>query len=726
MGPALKICIFVAFYMVFTSAIGFSKREPVRRSLATDRFNPPGNFWIEDDQFMLDGEAFQVFAAELHYFRIHPGYWEDRLYRVARLGINTIQIYVPWNLHEPFPGEYNFDGLANLLGFIELVQDHGLFLSFRPGPYICAEWDLGGLPWWLLKPDPPIRLRTNDTRFMNPVKEWFDVLLPMVEPYLYTNGGPIIMVQIENEFGAYGNVSSNAGDRQYMEFLIDLVESHLGEDVILFTADWQYLTNMEAGSFNSSRVLTAGDFGHNDHESISWSAADQMNPPGMRVKFNPEFYTGWLTRWGEQAHNSSAKANGEALYNQLRNGGSVSMYLAHGGTNFGFWAGANGNDTFYHSVLTSYDYNAPLGESGRHTIGERGSNKYLLTRMYALKAAYRGRYNSMQRLIRCLKKEDILKTDKPYCEDEKWIADITEDIKKYDSELLPEPEATSYGRVEMKQSATLFSSLDQLTAGGKVIRNTHLQSMEQLGQGYGFILYGTTVTTNQYQSSLEITGIRDFAQVFIDGIFLASRVAPKNLTIDIDYASLTGNGGARTRSYRLDILVENMGHINFNSSVLFNRKGILGNVVFEGMAINDWDVFLLPMEIDDVESISYSDTGSCLDGNCRDGYQPTFFRGYFPVSTAIDTYVNTICWTKGVVWINGFNLGRYFFRGPQQTLYVPKFLLNEQSDNEIVLFEVYGPVADSSPAIILQDFPIHNILIRNEEHHKICGAQSLQ
>ena len=308
---------------------------------------PAKSFTVEGDQFVLDGTPFRILSGEIHYFRIPRIYWEDRLRRVKALGFNAIQTYIPWNFHEENEGETSFEGDRDFLAFLSLADELGLLVLLRPGPYICAEWDWGGLPAWLFRGGMKkgIKIRTWDTEYIAAVDAWWGRLLPMVVPMLRENGGPVIMVQIENEFGSYGDVSSNPLDMKYIEHLRALARKILGPNVVLYTTDFGNPDSMRRGSINGSSLLTLGDFGPGMNVSLSLRGQSSMNPPGLNPGMCSEFYSGWYTYWGQAgATNTSSKAAVATMKEVLDRGMSVSVYMAYGGTNFATFAGANIRD----------------------------------------------------------------------------------------------------------------------------------------------------------------------------------------------------------------------------------------------------------------------------------------------------------------------------------------------------------------------------------------------
>lgn len=302
--------------------------------------------------FWKDNSPFQIIGGDLHYFRILPQYWEDRLLKAKALGLNTVQTYVPWNLHEPLPQKWSFEGIADFESYLKLAHKLGLLVMLRVGPYICGEWDLGGFPAWLLAIEPAFKLRSSDPKFLQLVESWWDVLLPKVAHLLYENGGPIIMVQIENEFGSYGD------DKAYLHQLVALARKHLGNDIILYTTDGGTQDTLEKGTIPGEGVYSAVDFSTGEDAWPIFELQKKYNAPGKSPPLTAEFYTGWLTHWGEKNAETDASSTAAALEKILSGNGSAVLYMAHGGTNFGFFNGANtGQDSSdYKADLTSYDY----------------------------------------------------------------------------------------------------------------------------------------------------------------------------------------------------------------------------------------------------------------------------------------------------------------------------------------------------------------------------------
>ena len=323
------------------------------------------SFIIANDEFVQDGSPMQIAAGEIHYSRVPVEYWEDRLERLRAMGLNTIQTYVPWNWHVATRGAPDFSGNRNISRFISLAQRVGLLVVVRAGPYMCGEWEFGGLPAWLFE-NGSVPIRTDASPYIDLALEYWETqLMPQIAPHIYANGGPVVMVQVENEFGSYGDVSQHAADRAYMVKLIASARASLGSSVILMTTDGGSTGYMSRGSIHGSSVYTVGDGCSN--AAACDAAQKQFNEPGLSPMFCSECYTGWLTHWGEAGANTSSSASHVASILAHPLNGSVSLYMGHGGTNFAHWAGANGGGgKSYEPHETSYDYDSPISEAGEH------------------------------------------------------------------------------------------------------------------------------------------------------------------------------------------------------------------------------------------------------------------------------------------------------------------------------------------------------------------------
>ncbi|MCD9025424.1 glycoside hydrolase family 35 protein [Cohnella silvisoli] len=564
------------------------------------------------DSFLLDGQPFRILSGAMHYFRIVPEYWEDRLAKLKACGLNTVETYIPWNLHEPKQGEYCFEGLADVTKFIEKAASIGLHVILRPSPYICSEWEFGGLPSWLLA-EPDMKIRCFHRPYLDKLDAYYDVLLPRLKPYLSTNGGPVIALQIENEYGSYGN------DRSYLLYLKQAYEKR-GMDVLLFTSDGPMDYCLQSGMI--SDTLATVNFGSKANEAFSVLKQYQPNKPVMCM----EFWNGWFDHWGKPHIQRESGDAAAALEEILAAGGSVNFYMFHGGTNFGFYNGANFADR-YEAIVTSYDFDAPLNECGDPTA--------------------------------------------------KYFA-IREVLSKYgDLQDRPLPAASSkktYGTVRLTEQSALFDNLDQLSES---VQSVYPQTMERLGQDYGFILYTTHVSGPKLQCELVIEEVRDRAIVYVNDEFKGILERwHQDTTILFDIPA---------EGARIDILVENMGRVNYGPRMI-DTKGITQSVRLVSIGwwnhlLFDWSIRPLPLT--DLNRLQYQPVHERKQG------RPTFYRGAFNAVELADTFMELEGWTKGVAYVNGFNLGRYWNAGPQKTLYVPAPLLRLGS-NEIVIFELHG------------------------------------
>ncbi|WP_226577740.1 glycoside hydrolase family 35 protein [Halobacillus litoralis] len=553
----------------------------------------------KNSQFYLDGEPFQILSGALHYFRTVPEHWEDRLKKLKALGLNTVETYVPWNLHEPREGKFHFTGMADIEQFIQTADRLGLYVIIRPSPYICAEWEMGGLPSWLLK-DKDIVLRSSDPAYLSHIESYYEELLPKFVPFLYQNGGPVIAMQIENEYGAYGN------DQDYLSFFKDQYEKH-GLHTFLFTSDGPDFINQ--GSLPD--VTTTLNFGSKVDQAFHELESFKPGSPKMVA----EFWIGWFDYWTGEHHTREASDAAAVFKELMEKGISVNFYMFHGGTNFGFMNGANHYDVYY-PTITSYDYDSLLTENGEIT------EKYR-----AVKA--------------------VLSEFKPVPED-------------YVSEILTK----NYGSVSLRESVSLFDTLDQISD-----RIEHLTplSMEEIGQSYGYTLYKTEVNRSG-ELAMNSRDIHDRAFVYINGIYqmtLYKNDQEKNVTLEFPNDRNT-----------LEILVENMGRANYGEH-LSDRKGITKNLWLGEQYFFNWDIYAI--EMDRLPEDYRADS--------EDRY-PKFFRGTFDAEGTHDTFIESEGFTKGNVFINGFNLGRYWnTAGPQKRIYVPGPLLKEKG-NELVVLEL--------------------------------------
>ncbi len=570
------------------------------------------SFVLGTSEFILDGKPFQIIGGEIHPARIPAEYWRHRIRMAKAMGCNTIAAYLFWNYHEPSEGVYDFSsGNHNIRKFIELVQEEGMWLILRPGPYVCAEWDLGGIPPYLLR-IPDIKLRCMDPRYMQAAERYMSKLATEIKPFLITKGGPILMLQVENEYGSFGN------DRNYMVRLRQIWTEN-GIDTPFFTGDGPTTYMLEAGSLPGCAVGLDSGSSLRDFE-----LANKMNP-GVPV-FSSETYPGWLTHWGEKWARTDTSGILKEVKFLMDNKKSFNLYVIHGGTNFGFTAGANSGGKGYEPDITSYDYDAPINEQGNATP------KY-----YALR---------------------------------KLIGSYLPKGQK----LPPVPDPVPAIEIPAVKMEALTSILVNI---GNPLSSVQPKPMEAYGQDYGFILYRTKLIGHK-KGRLTVTDIHDYAIVFLDGKYIGKLDRREGLnTITLP----TSNSANPV----LDILVEAMGRINF-AQYLIDRKGITDRVTLNGMTLMNWDVYNLPMEEKYITSLI--NTGPM---NQEPGI---FFKGYFNLEKSGDTFIDLTNYQKGVVWINGHNLGRFWNIGPQKRLYCPASWL-KTGGNEIVVLDLHQIEAKS-------------------------------
>ncbi len=588
--------VFFLAFLMFISAIEISAQ--------TGRHS----FTLGQHDFLLDGKPFQIISGEMHPARIPAEYWRQRIRMAKAMGCNTIAAYLFWNYYESEPGVFDFTtGNHNIARFMQEVQEEGMFLLIRPGPYVCAEWEFGGLPPYLLR-IPDIKVRCMDARYMKAVDRYISHLAKIIKPFQITEGGPVLMLQIENEYGSYGN------DRNYIHRLKKAWVGN-GINVPFYTADGATPYMLEAGSLPGCAVgLDPG------YSEKAFALAEKMNP-GVPV-FSSETYPGWLTHWGEKWAGTSTESIVKEVTFLLDHHKSFNLYVIHGGTNFGFTAGANSGGKGYQPDVTSYDYDAPINEQGRPTA------KY-----YALR---------------------------------KLLADY--EYKGDTTKLPPVPNpvpAMNIPEITMHFYASLW---DHLPAPAHSVQP---RPFEVYHQDYGFILYKTRLTGRK-NGKLTITDLHDYATVFLNGRYIGKidrRLGENSIDLpktDIKYPVL-------------EILVEGMGRINFGQYMI-DRKGITDRVTLNGMTLMNWEVFNLPMKEDFIRHLRPSKEASEKAG--------LFFKGTFHVEHPEDTYFDLSDYSKGIVWINGHNLGRYWKIGPQKRLYCPASWI-KKGENDILVFDLH-------------------------------------
>ena len=563
---------------------------------------PKHTFTIGTNDFLLDGKKIQIRCGEIHAARVPKAYWRQRLQMAKAMGLNTVCAYLFWNLHEPRPGEFNWSGQADDAEFCRIAQEEGLWVILRPGPYACAEWEMGGTPWWMLK-DDGVGLRSRDPRYLGPAKAYLKEVGRELGPLQITHGGPIIMAQVENEYGFFGK------DAQYVdEIRKALIDA--GFNVPLFQCNPP--DQMKNGLLTN--LFQAGNFGSD--VTNNFAKVRKLQPAGPLIC--SEFYPGWFDTWGQPHHTGKPENYLPNLKLMLDLGASFSIYMAHGGTTFGLWAGC---DKPFKPDTSSYDYDAPISEAGWATP------KFFQTRELFAKYLLPG-------------------------------------------EKLPEPPAANpviqFAPVEFKEVAPVFDNLPAAVA------DETPRSMEKYDQGYGCILYRTKIPAGA-ATTLEAAAIHDFGFVFIDG----KRVG----ILDRRSANAKIILPERAQESRLDILVEPMGRVNFGPEMT-DPKGLIAPVKLGGEVLQGWKIFNLPLDDKMIAGLKF--TGARPDSNA-----PAFWRGAFHLEKTGDTFLDLRGWGKGVVWVDGICLGRFWDIGPSQTAYAPGCWLRAGT-NEIIVLDLLG------------------------------------
>lgn len=562
------------------------------------------SFSFSKKEFLLNNQPFQIIGGEMHPARIPKIYWRHRIQMAKAMGCNTIPVYIFWNYHEVKEGVFDFTtDNKNIAEFIRLCQQENMWVILRPGPYVCAEWDFGGLPTYLLK-YPDIKLRCMDNRYMAAVSRYIKRLAAEVRPLLISNGGPILMTQIENEYGSFGN------DKNYLKAIKKLWVDN-GVAGPFYTADGPTTYMLEAGTVEGAAIGL--DSGSSD-DDFNTATAQNPNVPS----FSSETYPGWLTHWKEKWQRPDTNALKKEITYLLQNKKSFCFYVIHGGTNFGFTAGANAfSPTQYQPDITSYDYDAPISENGNATP------KYFMLR--SLIESYTG----------------------------KQLPPV------------PAPQKTiAVDEIKMSAFTTIWKELPAAQF------SVQPKPMEYYGQNQGLVLYSTTLV-GHHSGNLTITEPHDFAMVFVDGKLID--------TIHRDGGRWTIKiPKTTTKNPVLQILVEGMGHINF-AQYMIDRKGITDRVTLNGMTLMNWQVQLLPLDEKFIKALKPKYPEGFHDG--------IFYKGSFTLNEPGDTFFDMSQYSKGVVYVNGHNLGRYWNVGPQQRLYCPAGWL-QKGNNEIVVLDL--------------------------------------
>lgn len=574
------------------------------------------SFSYTNTTFLLNGEPYRILGGQMDPQRIPYQLWRDRLSKARAMGLNTIFSYVFWDQVEPTQGEWNWQGNNDIAQYFEIAQEEGLNIVLRPGPYVCGEHEWGGFPAWLSMVSG-MTVRTDNGPFLAASQSYIDHLGQQLEAHLVTNGGPILMVQIENEYGSYGS------DHTYIGALRDMIHEAF-PGIPLYTTDGSAQYMLEGGPIPNALAETDGD------PRAGFAARDRYvtNPSSLGPQLDGEYYITWLDQWGSTNSYSTYSGNNgsiQAIQNDLEwilnNNGSFSIYMFHGGTNWGFQNGADWGSAL-EPVITSYDYGAPLDESGRTND---------------IYAALRKTLSSW------LGSKDLPNT-------------VSED---------PLVEIPSF---PVHPTTALFDFL------GKPTEKPYPVNMEALGQAYGFTLYRHVSTSSISGTVQPGDAPRDRVLVYVNekrvGVIDSIYQTPNTVNVTLQPHDV------------LDLLVENMGRVNYGPRIPDQRKGIVGNVTVGGNVLTDWEMYPLPLD----ELSLYENQGRRLPQPTENA-SPVFYTGTFDVPTVGDTFLSLPGWVKGVVWVNGVKLGRYWTIGPQQTLYLPG-CYQQKGANQVTVLEL--------------------------------------
>ncbi|HVM89697.1 MAG TPA: beta-galactosidase [Puia sp.] len=566
------------------------------------------SFALGDSVFLLDNKPFQMISGEMHYSRIPREAWRQRMKMAKAMGLNTIGTYVFWNVQEPEKGKFEFSGNSDIAAFVKTAQDEGLWVVLRPSPYVCAEWEFGGYPYWLQN-EKGLVVRSKEKKYLKEYKDYLIALGKQLAPLQVNHGGNILMIQLENEYGSYGY------DTEYLKINRKIFRD-AGFDGLLYTCD-------QANDIVKGHLpgLFAAVNGTDDPKKVKQLIKE--NHGGKGPYFLAEWYPAWFDWWGAAHHTVAIEKYAAMLDSVLSAGISINMYMFHGGTSRGFMNGANFNEGKpYEPEISSYDYDAPLDEAGNPTA------KFIAFRTVIQKHMPAG------------KTLPAVPAAKP---------------------------AITINNIQFTETTGLFNVLASPKTSSTPL------TFEDMNQAYGFMLYRTTLDGG-LTGKLIIKKLRDYALVFINGKragILDRRFADSSLYITLPAGKVT-----------VDILVENLGRINFGPHLLKNKKGITGQVMFNNKELLNWQMYSLPF--DDINSIKITSKSVSYEN------APAIRKGTFNLEVVGDTYLDMSNWGKGVVWMNGHNLGRYWNIGPQQTLYVPVEWL-KKGKNEISVLELLKP-----------------------------------
>jgi beta-galactosidase len=586
------------------------------------------HFAIEGAQFKLDGQPFVIRSGEMHYPRIPRAAWRERLRMARAMGLNTITTYAFWSQHEPQPGQWDFSGQNDIRSFIRTAAEEGLQVVLRPGPYVCAEVDFGGFPAWLLR-TPGLRVRSMDSRYLAASARYFKRLAQEVADLQSSRGGPILMLQLENEYGSFGR------DHDYLRTMRAQMRG-AGFDAPLFTSDGGAGRLFEGGTLaDIPAVVNFG--GGADDAKASIAELSAWRPHGPRMA--GEYWAGWFDHWGEQHHRQSPEDAARTVEWMMQQGISFNLYMFHGGTSFGWLAGANySGEEPYQPDTTSYDYDAALDEAGRPTA----------------------KYHALRAVI---------------------APHLAQPLPPVPA--APQPQAIA--PFPLQPAGSVLEQLERLSKGQP---SRWARAMEEYGQNYGYILYRKKIASAA-QGKLVLEGLHDQATVLADGKVIGRldrRLNQSTVTVDLPAGT------------QLDLLVEAMGRIGFGGKLVDDTKGITRGVKLGEDELEDWTVYPLPLDSASLNRLAPRAPSAAVPaggaGEAASAAGPGFWRASVTLAGPVDTFLDTRGWGKGQVWVNGHHLGRYWQIGPQQTLYLPASWLKAGA-NEVLVLSTETPQVNS-------------------------------
>lgn len=572
-----------------------------------------------DSDFLLDGKPFKVLSGAIHYFRVPKADWYHSLYNLKALGFNTVETYIPWNYHEPKEGQFEFTGEKDIKAFVQLAEEIGLYVIIRPSPFICAEWEFGGLPSWLLN-DRNLKIRTSDQNFINKVDNYYKELFKILTPLQIDQNGSIIMMQIENEYGSFGE------DKEYLSKIKDLMIKH-GTTVPLFTSDGGWPQTLRAGSMANDNILPTANFGSKTEQNFNSLKNFQQEFGKEWPLMCMEFWDGWFNRWGDEIIKRDSLDLAEEV-KQVITRGHINLYMFHGGTNYGFWNGCSARGTVDLPQVTSYDYDAPLNEMGNPTQ----------------------KYYDLQKMV----KEVIPEAEQA----EPLVKDFMElkDIK-------------------LKEKVSLFSILDEIS---DKTTSKYPLTMEEAGDGLGYMVYRTSIQRDTTTEKFKIIDARDRVKMYVDGeeVYTA-------------YQQEIGDAfevELKNDQPQIDVLVENMGRVNYGYKLLAStqRKGIGQGLMQDIHFVQGYEQF--HVQFDRLKDEHFNSEWK--------EHTPAFYKYEFNLDETENTHLDVSGFGKGVVFINGVNIGRYWEIGPTVSLYISKAFL-KKGHNEIIVFDTEGQFKES-------------------------------